>query len=170
MFQAAKHISNVKKYHVEFPDSCLKSSTAVLKQNICSCSPFRELSPFCRGDNLSVLNIHGSNLFLINIMYTLYNVTDRLISRQFLIFVESLGLLFLSRLSNGIYTDFSHCFGIFLFAKQVLKMFISAVLIVFKFLFRSSYFNRSWPAAFRDGRFSYIHTCMHTYVHTYIYT
>ena len=35
----------------------------------------------------------------------------------------------------------------------MLKMFISAVLIVFKFLFRCSYFNRSWPAASRDGRF-----------------
>ena len=32
-------------------------------------------------------------------------------------------------------------------------MFISAILIVFKFLFRCSYFKRSWPAAFRDGRF-----------------
>ena len=32
-------------------------------------------------------------------------------------------------------------------------MFISAILIVFKFLFRCSYFNRSWPVAFRDGRF-----------------
>ena len=32
-------------------------------------------------------------------------------------------------------------------------MFISAILIVFKFLFRCSYFNRSWPADFRDGRF-----------------
>ena len=35
----------------------------------------------------------------------------------------------------------------------MLKVFISIVFIVFKFLFRCSYFNRSWPAAFRDGRF-----------------
>ena len=32
-------------------------------------------------------------------------------------------------------------------------MFISVILIVFKFLFRCSCFNRSWPAGFRDGRF-----------------
>ena len=32
-------------------------------------------------------------------------------------------------------------------------MFISAILMVFKFLFRYSFFSRSWPAAFRDGRF-----------------
>ena len=32
-------------------------------------------------------------------------------------------------------------------------MFISAILIVLKFLIGRSYFNRSWPAAFRDGRF-----------------
>ena len=35
----------------------------------------------------------------------------------------------------------------------MLKVFISIVFIVFKFLFRCSYFIRSWPAAFRDGRF-----------------
>ena len=105
MFQAAKRISNVEKYHVEFPRFvfkifCLKS-IAVLKQNTCSCSPFRGRPPFCRDDNLSVSNIHGSNLFLINIMYTLYSVTDRPISLQFLIFVESLGLLFSSHFSNS---------------------------------------------------------------------
>ena len=35
-------------------------------------------------------------------------------------------------------------------ASTVLKMFIRAVLIVFKFLFRCSYLNRSWPAVSRD--------------------
>ena len=38
-------------------------------------------------------------------------------------------------------------------ASTVLKMFIRAVLIVFKFLFRCSYLNRSWPAVSRDDRF-----------------
>ena len=35
----------------------------------------------------------------------------------------------------------------------MLKIFISAVLIVFKFFFRCSQLNRSWPAASRDGKF-----------------
>ena len=39
-----------------------------------------------------------------------------------------------------------------------LKMFISAVLILFNSFFRCSYFNRSWLPASRDGRFLIVFT------------
>ena len=110
-----------------FPDFCLKSSITVLKtEHMSPCNSFRRLPLYYRGNTLLVSNIHGSNLFLINIMHTLYNITGRL---------------------QHFSTSFQ-CFGIFLFTKQVLEIFFGTVLNRIQIIFKMFVFQQVLAGSF----------------------